>query len=158
VGIENIRRIKEEASQPKEPKKRKPIAKVSKKKKAANKALGPELDEWFGDRRKEMKGSCSNCGKPSCRNDDKYFKFSIAHILPKAYFESIKTHPDNWIELCFWGDNSCHTNMDHQMLDLIDMACWDEIVVKFQKLYPYIAPKERKRIPNVLLQYINTDK
>lgn len=158
MGIENIRRIKEEASQPKEPKKRKPIPKVSKRKRAANNELGPELDQWFDDRRMEMTGRCSNCGKPSCRNDDKYFKFSIAHILPKAYFESVKTNPENWIELCFWGDNSCHTNMDNQILDLIDMACWDEIVVKFQKLYPNIAPKERKRIPNVLLQYINTDK
>lgn len=181
MGLEHIRKIKEEAKNPK-PKERKPIAKkskkrlaqeaeaptykirkaipkVSKKQKAKIKQSGgAELNRWFEERREEMTGVCVNCGKHSCKHDDTYYKFSIAHILPKAYFPSIKTHPDNWIELCFWGENSCHTNMDNKTLDLIEMNCWDEIVVRFQKMYPYIAPKERKRIPNVLLQYINTDK
>lgn len=140
-------------------KKRKAIPKISEKQKVKNKQSGgAELNRWFEERRAEMTGWCVNCGKRSCKYDDNCFKFSIAHILPKAYFPSIKTHPDNWIELCFWGKNSCHTNMDNKILDLIDMNCWDEIVVKFQNMYPYIAPKERKRIPNILLQYINTDK
>lgn len=181
MGLEHIRKIKEEAKEPKPKKiysipkksakklkqeaenpaykKKKAIAKVSKKQKVVIKQSGgAELNRWFEDRWKEMSGRCVNCGKPSCKWSANYYKFSICHILPKAYFKSVATHPDNWIELCFWGDNSCHTNMDNKMLDLIDMNCWDEIVVKFQTMYPYIAPKERKRIPNVLLQYINTDK
>jgi hypothetical protein len=117
---------------------------------------GAELKRWFADRRKEMTGGCANCGKPSCKRDDKYYKFSIAHILPKAYFKSVATHPSNWIELCFWGD-SCHTNMDNKTLDLIDMACWDTIVTRFQEMYPMIDKKERKRIPDVLMQYVEID-
>lgn len=115
-----------------------------------------DLDIWFVERRKEMTGFCKNCGGKSCKHDDKYFKFSIAHILPKAYFKSVATHPDNWLELCFFG-SSCHTNYDTKMLDLMDMNCFDEIIIKFQKIYPAIDKKERKRIPELLLQYLNTD-
>lgn len=162
MGLEHIRKIKEEAKNPKQ-KERKPIAKKSKKKlaqeaeeKKGKKDPSAEKERWFQDRRKEMKGRCKNCTKPSFKNSHEYFRFSIAHILAKRknMFPSVATHPDNWIELC--GD--CHQNLDNCMIDLTDLACWDEIVVKFQNMYPYIASEERKRIPNILLQYINTDK
>jgi len=157
LGLEEIRRLKEQAKLPKE-KKKYTIPKVSAKKKSAPKAdEDDELPGWFEDRRKEMKGKCSNCGKRSCAHDDKYYRFSIAHILPKAYFPSVKTHPENWIELCFWGQNSCHTNFDNGILDLTEMSNWNEIIVKFQKLYPLLTAKEKGRVPEILKQYINTD-
>jgi len=116
-----------------------------------------ELDRWFKERRKEMTGRCHHCGGPSCKHDDKYYKFSICHILPKAYFPSVATHPSNFVELCFWNKN-CHGNMDNKMLDLIEMNCWDEIVTKFCSMYPFIAEKEKRRIPDVLLQYVEVEK
>jgi len=116
-----------------------------------------ELNRWFKDRRKEMTGKCHHCNGLSCKHDDRYFKFSICHILPKAYFPSVATHPSNFIELCFWNKN-CHGNMDNKMLDLIEMNCWDEIVTKFCIMYPSIAEKEKLRIPSVLLQYIEVEK
>lgn len=115
------------------------------------------LDRWFKERRKEMTGKCHHCNGVSCKHDDKYYKFSICHILPKAYFPSIATHPSNFVELCFWNKN-CHGNMDNNMLDLIEMNCWDEIVTKFCIMYPSIAEKEKRRIPQVLLQYIEVEK
>lgn len=118
---------------------------------------GAELNRWFEDRRKEMTGYCANCNGKSCKDDDTYFRFSIAHLLPKAYFPSVKTHPKNFIELCHFG-NGCHSMMDNKMLDLIDMACFDEIVNKVVAIYPSIAVSERRRIPNVLLQYIEVEK
>jgi hypothetical protein len=163
MGLEQIRKLKEEAGLPKQ-KVRKQIPKKSKKRLLQEKqsrieksAPSAEKERWFQERRKDMTGKCSNCGKPSCKNSDEYFRFSIAHILEKAYFKSVRTHPDNWIELCFWGDNSCHSQMDNKMLDMTEMACWDEIVVKFQKMYLAIDPKEKRRIPDILLQYINTN-
>ncbi len=117
---------------------------------------GMSLQRWFEDRRKEMTGKCHHCNGKSCRDSDQYFKFSICHLLPKAYFPSIATHEYNWVELCFWNNN-CHGNMDNKILDLTEMNCFDEIVTKFQIIYPSIAPKERRRIPNVLLQYLQTD-
>lgn len=116
-----------------------------------------ELKRWFRDRRKEMTGVCSNCMGKTCKDSDTEYIRSIAHILPKAYFPSVATHEKNWLELCFYK-KSCHTNMDNKMLDLTEMACWDEIVTKFVAIYPSIATKERRRIPEVLLQYIEVEK
>mgnify|MGYP001597196421 CR=1 FL=1 len=160
MGIEEIRKLK--SGLPKPPKVKKPIAKKSKKKlameaeeKKGKKDPSAEKERWFQDRRKEMTGFCKNCSKPSYKNSHEYFRFSIAHILAKrkSMFPSVATHPDNWIELCA----DCHQNLDNSMIDLIDLACWDEVVVKFQKIYPFIATEEVKRIPSVLFQYIHTD-
>jgi len=117
--------------------------------------LKNELEQWFNDRHKEMKGACKNCGSKTQKGQPNY-KNSVAHILPKAYFPSIATHPDNFIELCFYSQ-SCHTNMDNKTLDLIDMNCFDEIVEKVCRMYPSIAPEERRRIPKILLEYIKTE-
>lgn len=161
-SADNIRRIKELAALPKQPKQRKPISKKSAKKihqeaeeKKGKKDSSAEKERWFQERRREMTGKCSNCGKPSCKNSNEYFRFSIAHILAKrkSMFPSVATHPENWIELC----PDCHTNLDQCMIDLTDMSCWNEVVVKFQKIYPQVAKEERRRIPNILLKYINTD-
>lgn len=114
-----------------------------------------KLQRWFEDRHKEMKGVCKNCGGKTQKGQANY-KNSVAHILPKAYFPSIATHPDNFIELCFYGE-SCHTNMDNKTLDLIDMNCFDEIVEKVCRMYPSIAPEERRRIPAILREYIKTE-
>ena len=114
------------------------------------------LDKWFNDRRKEMTGVCQHCGGKSCKDDDKFFKFSCCHLLPKAYFPSIATNPYNFLELCFWGNN-CHGNMDNKILDFMDMNCFDQIIQKFVKIYPSIAKNERRRIPEILLQYLEVE-
>jgi len=115
-----------------------------------------ELQRWFEDRRKEMTGICDNCGGKTSKNDDKYYKFSIAHILPKAYVKSVATHKKNWIELCHFN-NGCHNSFDTHMLDLIDMNCFDKIVERVAEMYPSIAKEERRRIPAILLEYIKTE-
>jgi len=163
MGLEELRRIREQRDLPKVKKLYK-IPKKSKKKlqqeaedRIAKKDPAAAKERWFQERRLEMTGRCANCGKPSCKNDDEYFRFSIAHILAKAYFKSVATNENNWIELCFWGENSCHSQMDNNMLDMIQMACWNQIVVKFQLMYPFIDQKEKRRIPYILLQYLKTD-
>jgi len=172
MGLEEIRRLKDERGKPKE-KKAYQIPKVSTKRqkeidegrvvvknKTALKTLvsgTAELNRWFIERRGEMKGRCLHCGSKSCKEDDNYYKFSIAHILPKRIFKSVATHPLNWIELCFWG-NSCHTNMDNNTFDLIDMNCFDTVIQRFVAMYPQIDSKERRYIPDVLLQYVEVEK
>jgi hypothetical protein len=116
-----------------------------------------ELQRWFDDRRKEMTGVCVNCGGKTSKNDDKYYKFCIAHLLPKAYLKSIATHPDNWIELCYFG-NSCHAQYDNHMIDIIDLNCFDSVIEKFVRIYPNIANDEKRRIPKVLLEYVEVEK
>jgi hypothetical protein len=113
------------------------------------------LQRWFEERAEEMKGTCRHCGGKSQKGKENY-KCSIAHILPKAYFKSVATHPDNWIELCFYG-NSCHTNFDNYMIDILELNCFDDVIQKFVRMYPSIAPEERKRIPKILLEYLKTE-
>lgn len=117
---------------------------------------GSELQRWFENRHKEMTGFCKHCGGKTQKGQLNY-KCSIAHILPKAYFKSVATHPDNNIELCFYG-NSCHTNFDNHMIDLIDLNCFDEVVTKFVRMYPSIAQEEKRRIPNIFLQYVEVER
>jgi len=115
-----------------------------------------ELDRWFKEKRSQMTGVCANCGGKSCKDDDKYYKFSIAHILPKNLFKSVATHSDNWLELCFFG-NSCHTNFDQHQIDIIDLHCFDSVIEKFVKIYPHIAKEEQRRIPPILIEYLKNE-
>ena len=168
MGIEHIKAIKEAAKFPK-PKKIYTIAKKSAKKIAmeqmmldADKVItvhrpkgSAELQRWFEERHKEMTGFCKNCGGKTQKGKENY-KNSIAHILPKSHFKSVATNEYNWIELCFYG-KSCHSNMDNNMLDLTEMSCWNEIVTKFCIMYPSIAKEEKRRIPQILLQYVETE-
>jgi hypothetical protein len=158
MGLEEIRNIKALGGVLK-PKKSYSIPKKSAKRiemELEAVANDDNLDKWFEAVRPTMTGRCKHCGGKSCKDDDKFYRFSICHILPKAYFPSVATHIDNQIELCFWERN-CHGNMDNKVLDLIDMNCWDEIVEKFLRIYPYVAKEERRRIPMVLMNYIEVD-
>jgi hypothetical protein len=114
-----------------------------------------KLDTWFENRHEEMIGVCSHCGGKTEKGKSSY-KCSVAHILPKAHFPSIATHPLNFVELCFYG-NSCHTNFDNYYLDIEELKCFDEIVSKFTIMYPFIAESERRKIPNILLLKLKTD-
>lgn len=155
MGLEEIRKLKAMAGLPKAKKQytipKKSAKKIEQEKKEKELLSGgdSELEIWFKQRHKEMKGVCSHCGNKTQRGQQNY-KCSVAHILPKEHFKSVMTHPDNWIELCFYG-NSCHTNFDNSMLDLIDMNCFDEVIEKFVRIYPHIAPNERRRIPRYCL-------
>ena len=157
MGIEQIRLMKEMAKYPKR-KVQKPIAKKSVKRIEQEKNYDKNETqwEWFLQRRKELTGKCSHCNGRTTINDDEKFHFCIAHILPKAYFPSVSCHPLNYIELCSFGNN-CHGNYDNRILDLIDMNCFSTIVDRFVAMYPMIDKNERRRIPNVLMQYIEVE-
>lgn len=163
-AADNIRRIKEQASLPKQPKPRKPIAKKSKKKirqeseerAVSKKTGGGEVDRWFQARRKEMTGRCLHCGEKTTKHQDKWYRASIAHILPKRLFKSVATHPLNWIELCFWSNN-CHAQFDDFKLDITELNCYDLVIERFIAIYPGITQNERRFIPDALLQYVKNE-
>jgi len=163
MGLEEIRKLKEQAQLPKQQKLRKPIAKKSAKKikeeaafKAGKSKGGQELGRWFDDRRKEMTGRCMHCGGKSCKDNNDYWLFSIAHILPKRLFKSVATHPLNWIELCYFSP-SCHANFDNHTIDITELNCYDLVIERFIAMYPSIASKERRYIPDTLLQYVKNE-
>src|SRR5665213_3050718 len=132
---DSIRRLKEASKLPKE-RKVYQIPKVSKKKAMENSGASDEtIWPWFLERRKEMTGKCQHCGGKTERYNDKMFHFSVAHILPKKLFDSVKTHPLNFIEFCYYG-NSCHSNFDNFMLDITDLNCFDLVIERFVAMYP----------------------
>lgn len=160
MSIENIRRIKEQALLPKF---KKPyyIPKVSKKKAAQMKeqkenGSDSSLDAWFEERRVEMTGRCALCGGKTEKKNDETYRRSIHHLFDKrpTMFPSVSCHPDNWLEVCFYG-NSCHQNIHNRTITwelLMDSAEGKIIVDKFKKIFPFIAENERKNIPEILLK------
>lgn len=133
---------------------KKAIAKVSVKKSkeiAKEKESGSdgEMDRFFQSMRSRMVGKCLFCGGKTEKNNDKYYKFSIAHLFPKkpTMFPSVATHHSNFLELCHFG-NSCHTNFDQGKISfelLKDSKEWDIIVEKFHELSPLLTDEERSR-------------
>lgn len=117
-----------------------------------------ELWRWFERQREFMTGICMHCGGKTEKFNDEKFHYSICHILPKGknYFPSVATNDSNWIELCYYN-NSCHSNLDNHMIDLIELNCWSTVIDRFIAMYPSIDNKEKRRIPTVLLQYVNTE-
>lgn len=109
---------------------------------------------WFRSKRHQMTGFCAcGCDNKSSKDDAKHFKFSAAHILPKSKFESVKWHPDNWVELAFWG--GCHTVFDDKGYEYCKQTkpiLWEIVVQKFKIVYPFISPDEMKYVPNILLE------
>lgn len=114
-----------------------------------------ELELWFKIIRNKLTGKCEcGCGKPSSKFNDKFFKYSCAHLLPKKTFKSIATHPMNYLELNAFGD-SCHAtfdNMGYEHCKMTKPALWKIVVERFNIIYPSIAEAERKYIPEVLLE------
>lgn len=135
----------------------KPLKKVSDKRALENKqskeaGSDSTMDLFFEAMRKRMKGVCLFCGLKSERDNDETFRNSIAHLLPKrdvdkGGFPSIGTNEDNWIELCFYAPNSCHTNFDTGQITwefLKDSKEWEVIREKLLNVLPMVAIEERK--------------
>ena len=160
MGLEELRRLKAETDIPKA-KKYYQIPKVSKKRQKKmsedNRPEDIKLDEWFLEQRKKMAGICQcGCGQKSSKNDDMYYRHSICHILPKAYYKSVMIHPLNSVEMAFWG--GCHTNMDTRSLYKWPlMACWDDIKAKILAMEPYLTDEEKgRKFYQILIHLVNT--
>ncbi len=116
------------------------------------------LDVWFYERRKDMKGICAcGCGQKTTKDDDKLFKHSCAHVLKKSIFKSIATHPENCIELAFYG--GCHTTFDdmgYEHCKRTEPKLWAIVVQKLKILYPCISENEKGKIPEILLSELKS--
>lgn len=101
------------------------------------------LEKWFQARRKQLLGVCQcGCAKKSSKYDNDNFRSSIAHVFPKAIFDSVKLHPLNYVERNFW--DGCHANFDNRGMDLWPMyADWDNIKEIFHELSPLLTDEER---------------
>lgn len=149
MGLEELRRIREQRDLPKQKKIYK-IPKKSKKKlqqEAEEKKLRGDddtlMEKWYKARRKELTGVCQcGCSEPSQKKDDTFFRGSCCHIFPKATFESVKYHPLNCVERRMFG--GCHHNMDNNGLDKWPLfADWEDIKERFHAISPLLTDEER---------------
>jgi hypothetical protein len=148
MGLKELQEIKNNAD--KTPKykivggvKKYSIQKVSAKKKALNNGSmyseDKELENWFLERRKEMCTYCAECGKHTFKNNDKQYKWSICHLLPKSIFESVATHKDNCIFLCWLH----HQELDSSWDNAKKMFIWDEVKYKVQSFLHLVTEKHK---------------
>lgn len=150
MGLQELQNIRANRDKPKE-KKKYSIRKVSEKKQKqldTEKSLraGDEdtlMEKWFKARRKSMVNVCQcGCGSKSCKDDDMYFRHSLAHVFPKSKFPSIMYNPLNWVERAFWG--GCHSIMDDTSMERWpNMGDWDNIKEIFHALAPLLTDEER---------------
>ena len=161
MGIEQIRRLKEEALLPKV-KVRKAIPKKSAKKIAQEKeerelrtpGEDTELQKWYKERQKQLTGKCIRCGTKYNHHNLQNAIAATAHILAKRdnMFPSVMLHPENYIELpamcgChFWFDNFASWE------EIALSSIWPIVLEKFKIIEPYI--KERNKIPDIFAQEI----
>lgn len=111
MSIEHIRKLKQEAQEPK-PKKKYTIPKVSKKrqKKLEDQKEQQKLDEAFY---KEVWAasphSCQNC---NCKLPKTPYNWMFHHILEKRNYPQFRHTPENIAILCLECHSKCETNID----------------------------------------------
>lgn len=148
---------------------KKPIAKVSPKKKAEMAAAkdengDTELVRFYKAAMKRMTGHCLGC---HARTETKVYSaaiFSICHILDKrsTVCPSVATHPCNWIELC----PDCHREFDTPHLEKektiwdkrMELGYWPEVQARLIMVYPDLAEDERRHFPQQVLDYMEKNK
>jgi hypothetical protein len=103
----------------------------------------PEIslqDKWYEMIRNDMINVCCECGGSTGKFNDKFYKWGIAHIVPKGLVDSVKTHEHNWIELC----RIHHQEFDNTFDRAAAMKCFGEVKQKF-KLFKHLIPNEEMR-------------
>lgn len=105
-----------------------------------------ELVLWYSDKIHQRSGICMECLEVIPAS---YAQHSIAHIVKKSEIESVKTHENNWIEL--GAGCGCHGRFDHSAERASKMKVAKIAKERFKTFEHLIAPEERRRIPEWLL-------
>lgn len=114
------------------------------------------LQLWFEEiKRKEL----PICWETGDKIPISYMRAATAHILPKkdgiGGFPSVATHPLNYLILS--PLNGKHQKYDLSWESAQEMKVWPQAVERFKQIYPFIALKERKYLPDCLLQWIEPE-
>lgn len=153
---------------------KKPIPKKSAKRieedrlvKEALNSEDTELQKWYENIMKTEKNQCWETGEWIDKYEDIVVddeivgqKFSmgwhgsIAHILPKNLFPSVKTHPSNYMILKMWGGT--HGQYDSSWLNASKMKVWGHACKIFNILYPLLTQEEKAKLPEIILKEIKS--
>lgn len=111
MGIEHIRKLKEEANLPKQ-KVRKPIPKKSKKKLAQEKEYKETAKKDAAFYKEIYNASPHFCRNCNCRLPKTPSNFLFHHLLPKSKYPQFRYVPENIALLCLTCHSKCETNID----------------------------------------------
>lgn len=152
-----------ESGRPLPEKKKYIIPKVSEKRKAkleSEKALrlpdeDTELQKWYAKIMQDEPGKCWETGEAINKRDTMGWHGSVAHILCKEHFPSVKTHPLNYMILKMWGGT--HGQYDSSWENASKMRIWAYAVKIINILYPLLTREEKKKLPDTVIQNIHPD-
>jgi len=155
MGLEEIRRLKENAGKPKPkkvyvlPKKSaKRIAQEKAEKEAGTKpATKLELDKWFDDIKREYfddgEGRGATCMECRAYIPVQFARHATAHLLPKKLFKSQATHPLNFLIL--GAGCGCHEKT-HRVDKFVQMKVWPEAARRIKEMIPLLPFDELKHL------------
>lgn len=98
-----------------------------------------DLEVWFDNVKRQIIKNpfCWECGMYI---PEKYCRHASAHIFPKAIFESVATHPLNYLVL--GASCGCH-DKTHRLDTFSDMGVFGEAVRRFRIFEPSITEKHK---------------
>jgi hypothetical protein len=98
------------------------------------------INDWYGMVAAYLAENpyCENCGAPIA---EKYFRAASAHIIAKALFPSVSTHPLNFLAL--GSGCGCHSQWDSSIETASKMQCWSKGAGRFLQFEPYITERHR---------------
>lgn len=119
---------------------------------ADNQAQKKALDLWFANAISQMPACCEECNERLYIFAPWAAKAFVAHVLPKAIFESVNTHPLNKIYLCL----ICHTNFDTWGEEkVVKMKIFPEAFDIMMQLLKHLHHDEWKSLPEYVKDHIN---
>ena len=143
-------------------KERKPIKKISDKLKAEREkekvernGENTELQKWYENIMNKEDAICWETGERIDKRDKFGWHGSIAHVLDKANFPSVATHPENYMILKMWGGT--HGQYDSSWESASKMKVWTHACRIFNILYPLLTSEEKRKLPDVILQEIKPE-
>lgn len=159
---DSIRILKENAGKPKKPKtyvipkkSAKKIAQEKREKESRIPDEDTELQKWYAKIMQEEEGKCWETGQKINKQDKLGWHGSIAHVLDKANYPSVKTHPLNYMILSMWGGT--HGQYDSSWENASKMKVWSYAIKVINLLYPLLKQEEKRRLPDVIIQEIKPE-
>lgn len=90
--------------------------------------------------------NCENCGYNIAKTTSVNRRIAIAHIVPKAYFKSVKIHPLNRWFACW----NCHNFYDQNLELQQTMEVAPRVMKRFKEFCGLIPLNEARRLPEYL--------
>lgn len=107
------------------------------------------LKKFYDDAMNNSTYKCEECGENVYSISYIFRKSTVAHLLPKKIFKSVKAHIKN--KICLGGTCGCHSKYDKSWASAIKMKIWpvvENILVNI--LIPLLPPDEYSKLPKFL--------